>query len=341
MTNGPLILPKRYGDRVEEGIATLANAAPARVEVAQTYLRKKGVNVYRCPVCRKEFRHDDEFEPACTGWNETTDDHPMTVMEFVRTEEAAPAPLLVEVPPASLARPVEDTPEPAIRKWKDYASRVDQDDVYVIASGSSLNYFDQDFFRGRLVVAVNSSVRIWGQLQPDFVVVKEHKEEALPNLEALPEAQIICSRGPYGYTNGENAVDLSDNPRVTLFDHRNNNAGEFDVYRDWPDDPDSLVVSMSTITTAMHFAAYTGAANIIVVGHDCGRMGDDLYVKGYEDQQPEWLPGWLAAIERQSLAVKRELVRRYGCRIYGLSPFITPNLDGVPYVGGSNRINTW
>lgn len=335
MTNGPLILPKRFGDRVEEGIASVANAVPARVEVAQTYLRRQGVNVFRCPVCRKEFRHDDEYEPMCTGWNETTDDHPMTVMEKVRVEEAAAAPLLIEAAPPLAIVP---KPEPAIRRWKDIHAG---QDVYVIAAGGSLNYLDGGFFKGRNVVAVNSSARIWGGVQPDFVVVKEHREEALPNLEAFPEADIICSRGPYGYTNGDNAVDFSDNPRVTLFDHRHNIAGDFDVFREWPDDPDWLVVSMSTITTAMHFAAYTGAANIIVVGHDCGRMGDELYVKGYEDQQPEWLPGWLAAIERQSLAVKRELVRRYGCRIYGLSPFITPNLDGVPYVGGSNRINTW
>ena len=332
---GPLILPKRYGDRVEEGIATLANAAPARVEVAQTYLRKKGVNVFRCPVCRKEFRHDDEYEPMCTGWNETTDDHPMTVMEHVRVEEAAPELLHVaQVPPLTIV----PKPEPAIRKWQGLYC---DEDIYVIASGGSLNYFDADFFKGKHVIAVNSSCRIWGGVQPDFIVVKEHKEEALPNREAFPQAEIICSRGPYGYTNGDNAVEFTPEQNVTLFDHMHNKAGDFDVYRDWPDDPDSLVVSMSTITTAMHFAAYMGAATILVVGHDCGRMGDDLYVKGYEDQQPEWLPGWLAAIERQSLAVKRELVRRYGCRIYGLSPFITPNLDGVPYVGGSNRINTW
>lgn len=44
------------------------------------------VNVFRCPVCRKEFRQAEEMEPACTGPNETTDDHPMTVMELVRIE---------------------------------------------------------------------------------------------------------------------------------------------------------------------------------------------------------------------------------------------------------------
>ena len=329
MTHGPLILPKRYGDRVEERISDRANMVPARVLSADE-LRAKRVNVYRCPVCRKEFRTDHEFEPACTGPNETTDDHPMTVMEYVRTDE--PKLALVEVP----ALTVVPKKEPDIRQFQNVHAG---QDVYVLASGGSLNYFDKAFFEGRTIIAVNSAARIWGDVIPSYVVVKEHREEALPNAAAFPGVPIICSRKAYGYADGELPEEFADLP-VYIFEHENNKSAEFDVYRDWPIDPDSLVVSMSTITTAMHFAAYTGAKNILVVGHDCGRMGNELYVKGYEDEQPEWLPNWLAAIERQSLAVKRELIRRYGVRIYGLSPFISPNLDGVSYVG-SNRINTW
>ena len=82
----PLILPKRLGDRIDERIAQASRLVPARVPRAQTYMREKGVNVYRCPVCRKEVRFDDAYEPACTGPNETTDDHPMTPMEFVRVD---------------------------------------------------------------------------------------------------------------------------------------------------------------------------------------------------------------------------------------------------------------
>jgi len=43
------------------------------------FLRQRGVNVYRCPVCSRRFRYDDEYEPMCTGPG-ATDDHPMTVM---------------------------------------------------------------------------------------------------------------------------------------------------------------------------------------------------------------------------------------------------------------------
>ena len=80
-----LILPRYLATGRDERISA-ASRVPSRVIAAGTF-RDKGVNVYRCPVCRKEFRYDDEYEPACTGPNETADDHPMAVMELVRVSE--------------------------------------------------------------------------------------------------------------------------------------------------------------------------------------------------------------------------------------------------------------
>lgn len=66
----------------EEAITAASLLVPARVPVAEQALRRRGVNVYRCPVCGRVFRHDDEYEPMCTGPG-ASDDHPMTVMVFV------------------------------------------------------------------------------------------------------------------------------------------------------------------------------------------------------------------------------------------------------------------
>lgn len=70
----------------EDLLITHANAIPSRVAVAGTFLRQQGVNRYRCPVCRNEFRHDDEYAPACTGPG-ALDTHPMTVMTLVGVVE--------------------------------------------------------------------------------------------------------------------------------------------------------------------------------------------------------------------------------------------------------------
>lgn len=65
----------------EDRLILAANSVPARVPIAETFLRQRKVNVYRCPVCRNVFRHDDEYEPMCTGPG-ALDTHPMTVMKL-------------------------------------------------------------------------------------------------------------------------------------------------------------------------------------------------------------------------------------------------------------------
>lgn len=53
--------------------------------------QKSGVPVFRCPVCGNKARSDATgIEPACTGPNPSTDDHPMTVMARVADDYVAP-----------------------------------------------------------------------------------------------------------------------------------------------------------------------------------------------------------------------------------------------------------
>jgi hypothetical protein len=56
--------------------------------VPGTQLVTRGVYLFQCPVCRKFFRHDDPYGPACTGPSENRDDHPLQVMLLV--EKKAP-----------------------------------------------------------------------------------------------------------------------------------------------------------------------------------------------------------------------------------------------------------
>lgn len=45
-----------------------------------------GVYVFRCPVCRKEFRYDDPYGPMCTGASETRDEHAPVAMILLRKD---------------------------------------------------------------------------------------------------------------------------------------------------------------------------------------------------------------------------------------------------------------
>lgn len=215
----------------------------------------------------------------------------------------------------------------------------------VVLGAGGLDYLRPRALRGMPLISVNSSARKWGAA-PDFVVVKEHTDEMLPNAEAFPDTPIITARWEFAY--GPEGKELATElPNVHAFDHLPNRAEAFDASRDWPTDPDQLVVSLSTITTAMHFAAYCGASVIVVVGLICGTLEGRTHFQGYghpsdpDGDQPVWMADWLAKSERQALGVKRELVRRYDVDIVGLFPWITPELDGLAYRSPTNSLNTW
>ena len=59
---------------------------PPALVVPGTRLVTVGVYLFRCPLCRKDFRYDDPYEPLCTGPSETRDEHAPEVMRFVRRE---------------------------------------------------------------------------------------------------------------------------------------------------------------------------------------------------------------------------------------------------------------
>lgn len=213
----------------------------------------------------------------------------------------------------------------------EFRNRHRGEDIYVVGAGASLNYLDREFFTGKITVMVNTVALTWG-VQPTYIVAKEHAHCVHPNAARFPDTPIIVSLHDCG--SPVRPANFS-HPNVHVFDHLPNAVQDFDAGRDWPTEENSLVVSWSTITSAMHFAAYLGAATIIVAGHDCGQMGTDgPYMKGYGVSSMDWL----LQIERQSRAVKEQLIWRYGCRVYGLSPFITPDLEGVPFIG-ANKIN--
>lgn len=214
----------------------------------------------------------------------------------------------------------------------------------VVLGAGGLDYMRPSALAAFPIVSVNSSARKWGAI-PDFVVVKEHADEALPNALAFPEVPVIAARWEYGHP-GSSEINI-DLPNVYVFDHLPNKIEAFDAVGDWPTDHDQLVVSMSTITTAMHFAAYAGAAVIVVVGLVCGTLAGETHFRGYghpadpDGGQPTWMSQWLGTSERQAIGVKREITRRYGIDVVGLFPWITPELDGLAYRSTTNAINDW
>lgn len=63
----------------------LFTVKPALVVPGQALITRH-VYVYQCPLCKKQFRYDDPFEPMCTGPSESRDEHGPEVMRLLRKE---------------------------------------------------------------------------------------------------------------------------------------------------------------------------------------------------------------------------------------------------------------
>ena len=87
----------------------------------------------------------------------------------------------------------------------------------------------------------------------------------------------------------------------------------------------------------IHIAAYLGAKNIILCGHDCGTLDGNLYYDGYIEK--DWISAgnwsgineFMSKIELQSQKVRQFLMDKYDCNIHSLNPFLNLGLEGHKY----------
>jgi hypothetical protein len=209
-------------------------------------------------------------------------------------------------------------------------------DVYLLGSGASLNYIDPSFFEGKNVVCTNTVAQVY--LPTANVSVTKYHSLAVELAEKFPEMKVVCSAGNQG---GVGAGALPDGyENLYQFMHNPNRDGATDIRGAIPKEDGWLLVSWSTITSAMHFCAYTGAKNIIIVGLDSGSLDDKQWVDGYytEEEQSDQRKQLNLNFEQQSIIAKEVIRDVYGCNIHSLNPFINYNLEGHKY-RGTNSIN--
>ena len=214
------------------------------------------------------------------------------------------------------------------------------EDIYVIASGKSVDYIDESFFDNKITIGMN---QVFKKIKCNYLVRKEAEliEEVIQ--QAHVSTIHFISKGACGSCHPNNIkrtklvlqhVDMSN---IVVYDHLQNNGPA--PIQTLPQD-DMLVVSHSTITSAIHLAAYMGAKNIILVGHDCGSINGECNFIGYHNKDTykiAWNNGkddylqWLKSIEDNTIRLKKLLQRKYKCNIHSLNPFINFNLEGYHY----------
>ena len=223
--------------------------------------------------------------------------------------------------------------------FKDFKDLYKDQDIYVVGSGPSLDFISPDFFDNKIVIGLN---QIYKKIRVNYLVRKEAK--LLETVLKETDKNIIHFISEYTdgvYSHGSNLeilvknnyYDLRNN--IIIYKHNNNNHKV-------PDNlpQDGLVASYSTITTGIHLAAFMGAKNIILVGHDCGSLDKKCNTKDYHTNATykiAWKNGredyikWLPKIERHTIKLKSMLKKDFGCNIYSLNPFINFGLEGHIY----------
>jgi hypothetical protein len=203
------------------------------------------------------------------------------------------------------------------------------EDIYIILSGPSCNYINADFFNNKITIGVN---QVYKKYYCDYLVRKEnsHLRDSIST-----GSKVIVSEWDSGnIIRGKRLKNTIGNEKLDfyVFEHLENNLTKIDFS---VLGTDKLVVSFSTVTSAIHMAAYMGAKNILLVGHDCGLLDDKFVFDGYYDSITEtpwknWdeYKKWLGEIEGQTIAVKKKISEYYKCNIYSINPFINFNLEG-------------
>ena len=211
-----------------------------------------------------------------------------------------------------------------IRSIKSLKSIHKDKDIYVLGSGSSMNHLAQDFFDNKITIGVNRVCRFF---RCDYTIAKDPTglEEIL---SSRGDSKIILSKHRYG--NKQESLNTTEISHY-VFDHPCNNYGPNQFCPDLSvitKDSDKIVVSYSTITSAIHLVAYMGAKNIIMCGHDCCEINGKSWVDGYYDhlkpvhQTQEGYNNFLSKIKQHTVDVKGKICEEFGCNIYTLSPFL-------------------
>jgi len=201
------------------------------------------------------------------------------------------------------------------------------EDIYVLGSGPSMNHFNKAFFTNKIVIGVNRICRFF---KCDYTVLKDPK--GLTEILSTDQHGLIIA-SKYAFGNKSSGILNNTNNCDYIFDHLCNNTNK-DVKVFNPDlsviadNSDRIIVSHSTITSALHIAAYMGAKNIFLCGHDCCEINGNAWIDGYYDnikpvhKDKVGYTKWLNTIKIHSTCVKEAIQNNFDCNIFELTPVL-------------------
>jgi hypothetical protein len=206
--------------------------------------------------------------------------------------------------------------------------------AWVFGSGGTLNHLDPAFFADKLTVGTNLGPARFGVTHSDFIFTHYHRCA----LEALDWADRVVTLAGDTLTHQPWQGDVPDRLVLIPQDTYVGPSDSWDPNSTHRPRPDSLVYGSSSLHGSMHLAAHIGAAHIVIVGADCGRLDGQPNLDGYPVLGGEGdTDRILSLYERDHRRMKQYLVDTYGVTVYSLNPFINLNLEGHTFIGPDKR----
>lgn len=216
-------------------------------------------------------------------------------------------------------------------------------DIYILCSGPSVDYFSRDFFNNKIVISVNRSYTALSIDICKYVIFQDYNEDLISDVYNAPGVLMIIPERAGGRDELKSFVEWEQffferefpehNPKQRYyFKHCENSVGTLPELLEW-NNPNYLVINKNTTNSALHLAAQLGAKNIILVGHDgClldGQANHHDYWRrfnenDYRESYLEWMGGNLELTSK----VRKKLIDVFNVNIYSLNPFLSFALDG-------------
>ena len=196
--------------------------------------------------------------------------------------------------------------------------------IWVLGSGATLQHTAPGFFADKIVIGTNFS----GVMRPecDPYSVTHHHIDADRIAEMRPDC-LVFTPTVEQVPPEDRSPSRAQAWNVVFVPTTDQHYARFNPFDHWPADDDRLVVGPTSLHMAMHLAVYMGAAQIMLVGADCGEFDGRSRIDGYPDPDGHLHFG----IWTRSLEAMADKIRSLGVGVHSLNPWVTPRLEGHRY----------
>jgi hypothetical protein len=212
-------------------------------------------------------------------------------------------------------------------EWSELEGLHDDETLWVLGSGPSLNYIDGAFFDDKVTVSTNFSARALG-IHPHYAFSHYHHdaESLLADSSCVVTIEKDTVTQSLWQDEQPHQLVLAPTP------HDRPPGSAWNPITSHKPAPGQVMYGSSSLHGAMHLAAHLGASYIMLVGADCGQIDGADRVKDYQVQGGHTL--W-TLYDRHHQLMKQYLEEAYRVKIHSLNPFINLNLEGHTFKGVS------